>query len=153
MPLSNSNAGEQLKAISVVVLGGIAAMCLFPYASGDTYRIEESQVYITLASAAAIVLVMMSDRITLLKLTTDSLEIQLSSIKEELNDTIQEVKENIPGHNNKIEKAQSLVSDASNNKDHDLLEEANDIGQAMKLLREVMREYKRASSSINVDHN
>ena len=142
MSLNSNNSGDILKIFALLMLGAIAAMALFPYASGEAFRLNEPELFIVMASAAAIVLVILSDRITSLKLTTSSLELQLSSIREELSETIQEVKEALPNQREKISKAESLVSNLDDDGERDLLEEAKDIGLAMKMLREVMREYK-----------
>lgn len=135
-----SNTDSSLKNRALVVLGGIGALALYPYASRSTYRLEEPALYIAIGCLIAIVLVIFSDRLTSLKLTQNSFELQLKGIKEELEDTIGEVKQVLPSGDPRILEAEKLVSKSSV---HDLREEARDIASAMKLLREIMREYKR----------
>ena len=136
-------SGLELKAIAIIVFGVIAVMTLFPYANGNTFRIEEEQIYIIVACAIGIAVVVMSDRITSLKIEKGALDIKLTDIKEELNDTIQQVKTSMPEHKGKMQQAEKLISKKQDSNDSDLLEEADDIGKAMKMLREVMASYKK----------
>lgn len=137
---SSSSSSDSLKAIALLVLGGIAALALFPYASGKAYRLEEPALYIAIGCAIAIVLVILSDRITSLKVTRDSFEMQLESIRGALQDTINDVKGVIAVEDPRILRAEQLVRKPL---EQDLIKEAKDIGAAMRMLREVMRAYKR----------
>lgn len=137
--MASSSEGP-VKSTAVVVLGGIAALALFPYGSGQVYRLEESALYISIGCAVAITLVILSDRLTSLKVTRDSFEMQLESIKGELEDTIGEVKGAIAVADPRLDEAKKLIRKPG---EHDLAQEAKDIGVALKMLREVMKEYKR----------
>lgn len=136
----SSSSADSLKATALFVLGGIATLALFPYATGTVFRLEEPALYISIGCAIAIVLVILSDRITSLKVTRDSFEMQLEGIRDELKDTINDVKGVIAADDPRILEAEELVRKPL---EQDLIKEAKDIGAAMRMLREVMRAYRR----------
>lgn len=141
----NSKGDGILKITAVIVLGFIGLFALFPYASGNDYSLDQRVVTLIIGVAIAVVIVILSDRLTSLKITRDSMELQLSAIREDLKETINEVKEAVPEKSEEISAVEQVISD-SEDKEGDILSEAKEIGQAMKMLRGIMREYKRESS-------
>ena len=135
-----SEAGDALKITAVIVLGVIAALALFPYASGERIRIEEPALYIALGSAVCIAVVILSDRLSSLKATRDSFELHLESVRGDLESTISEFRRVAPVDDPRINEAEELVVKSHGG---DLRQEAEDIGKAMKMLRAVMREYQK----------
>lgn len=136
------NENNNIKSLAIFLLAGVAAMAMFPFASGNDLRLDEPELYITLACAAAIVLVVISDRITSLKLTRDSFEIELDNIQRELSTTIDEVKTVISPQEPRISEIESVMSTIKSSESNDLIQEAKEIGKAMKMLREIIHEYK-----------
>lgn len=137
-------SGLELKATAIIVFGVIAGMTLFPYASGSRIRLDEPQIFIIVACVIGVVIIVMSDRITSLKIERGALDIKLATIKEQLNDTIKEVKLVMPEkeQQEKIKQAESMVNKKEEENGDDLLKEAEDIGKAMRMLREIMASYK-----------
>ena len=135
----HSHSNESLKITAVIMLGIIACFSLFSYASGSDHRLEEESVYISIGCAISIAIVILSDRITSLKATHDSFEIHLGTMRHDLENTLEEVKKNILKKDDlRIAKAEQLIEKP---KERNLNKEAQDIGKAMKMLREIMREY------------
>lgn len=121
-------------------------MALYPFASGSDVRLDESELYITLSCAIAIVLVILSDRLTSLKVTRNSFEIELENIRNELSTTIHEAKTAMPSKAPKFIEIENLVTRNRSSESEDIIKEAKAIGEAMKMLRVIMHEYKQENS-------
>ena len=135
----HSHSKEFLKITAVITLGIIACFPLFPYASGSAFRINEDGLIISAICAASIAIVIFSDRITSFKATHNSFEVHLETIRHDLENTLEEVKSNILRKEDpRITKAEQLITEP---KERNLSQEAKDIGKAMRMLRQVMREY------------
>jgi hypothetical protein len=137
----SSDRDERLKLTAILMLGAIGLFALFPYASGDDLSLDEEATMVAIGAAIGVIIVILSYRLTSLKITRDSMELQLSSMREDLRETVSEVKEAMPEKVLEISAVESTIS-KSEEKSGDILSEAKEIGQAMKMLRGIMREYK-----------
>lgn len=131
---------DNIKISAILALGIIGGLPLYRYIDRISDPSSE-EMYIVIGCVIAIVLVLLSDRLTSLKVSKDKLELQLSEIKREVRETARDFKENTSGVDS--ERIEKIEKKTSQEQQSDLIQEAEEIGSAMAMLREVISSYKK----------
>lgn len=150
----------QLKALALVVLAAIALIMCYPLVANPDLQIGAAQVTVITLSIFGIVVIILADRIVSLNVSKDKLSITLSELKKNVKETIEDVREDLQEVSprpdvtptleaeyqeleKKIVNVETVVSKEKGGESvEDLMEEANEIGEAMGTLREIMKSYR-----------
>ena len=149
----------QLKALAIMVFAGIALIMCYPLVAYPNSQIGAPQVTVITLSMFGIIIVILADRIVSLNVSKDKLNITLSGLKENFQETIEYVREDlqealappdvapavkteIHGLQEQVNDLETVVSREKNGESvEEMLENAKKMGEAMGMLREIMKNY------------
>lgn len=150
----------QLRVLAIMVLAGIAFIMCYPLVANPDLTISAAQVSVITLSIFGIIIIILADRIVSLNVSKDKLNITLSKLKKDVKETIEDVREDLqeasppPDESsesqaeyiklqNKMKDVETIVSKEKGSESvEELMEDANDIGEAMGTLREIMKSYR-----------